>query len=81
MSRPEITVPLNLHRCLVAFVTGQEVHVVTATRDVTGHIYETGRSPYHNDFRARLVDDSGKVHYFRPLRPDCTVEVLRDARN
>lgn len=66
----------RLNRSIWALRTGRRVHVVTASRDVEGHVYEVGRSPFHNDFNVRVVDDSGKVHYFRPLRDDCTVELL-----
>lgn len=66
----------DLNKCISALKTGRRIHVVTASRDIEGHVYEVGRSPFHNDFRVRVVDDTGYVDYFRPLRDDCSVELL-----
>jgi hypothetical protein len=66
----------KLDICIASLRYGYRLYVTTATRVLEGYIYEVGRSPYHNDFRARLVDDDGRVHYFRPMRLDCTVATI-----
>jgi hypothetical protein len=63
----------RVEACWTALVDGTEVTVATGSREFRGHVYEIGRSPYHDDLTARVVDDEGRVHYFRPTRGDCQV--------
>jgi hypothetical protein len=68
----------RVETCWTALVDGLEVIVTTGSREFRGHVYEVGRSPYGDDLTARVVDEEGRVHYFRPTRGDCRVRYAGD---